>query len=374
MFIHEPIIQRFSDTGDHRELQYFLEELDELWEVRTDLTPTAKSRRTWRLLDQTVQVELRTQGLGPQTEFDGLITALKKTYGDKRTVSQLVILFYKCQQESNEDIRRFSQRLHEAYRDLVAAQGREKLHIIEVKQLRSQLIDGIASEIIRQLLRQFVDFNPEAKFLDVRERALDIEADFLHDQLRPPTVQTVQTPPSELDPLVRPVSTLTTEVARIAAQQVKSAIQLDILTTQEIDDDARGQRPQTPVTSTLPSLTQSSDNTNAPPLLACEDEGRQQTAMADQLDQLIASVHSPCVESPSSDVMSASPCVDRGETSGVTLGNSLSTSCDSDDFPRAVVDLDKRKPSTCRRVRALEHRHSKKDDFRKRRSCRRGIG
>ena len=176
---HEPTIQRFSGTREPREVQCFLEELEDLLEQRQDLTDAAKSRKTWSLLARQVQVELRTQGLGPDKPVKEIKDALLDTYGDKRSVAQLSPQFYNCRQEGYEDIRHFSQRLHEIFRALVDAQKAEKTQALDDKQLRARLVDGIASPNIRQGLRQHLTFNGEATFLAMRKKALEIEADFI---------------------------------------------------------------------------------------------------------------------------------------------------------------------------------------------------
>ena len=171
----ETPIEPFSGTREQRELRMFLDDLEDLWEQRPDLTSEAKSRRTWGLLAGPVRRELRTQGLGPEATYQRLVGALNQTYGDRRPVSQLMTAFYTCCQEGYETVRCFSQRLHDHFTALTAAQKRDGVHPVETSQLSSRLIEGLRCANTRQWLRQSLVMRPEMTFLELREQGMAME-------------------------------------------------------------------------------------------------------------------------------------------------------------------------------------------------------
>ena len=195
----------------------FLDDLSDLWVQRPDLDGEAKSRRTWGLLAGPVRRELKTQGLGPQSSYRHLIGALQDTYGDRRPVSMLINTFYTCSQEGYESVRSFSQRLHEAYDSLRAAQEREKMHPVEPAQLSSRLIEGLSSDNTRRWLRQSSKMRPGMTFLELRKEAIDMEP----EEAKPAQVQAVQMTQAEdpaLKQMARQIEELTAAMKSLAAQ------------------------------------------------------------------------------------------------------------------------------------------------------------
>ena len=206
----EPNIQHFSGSREQRELRMFLDDLEDLWEQRPDLSEEAKARRTWGLLAGPVRRELRTQGLGPETEFKVLIAALKGTYGDKRPVSKLTTAFFTCSQEGYESVRNFSQRLHGAYLTLTAAQTRDGLHPVEPKQLQERLIEGLRCNNTKQWLKQSLVMRPELTFLELREQAIAMEP-----ENETVAVRMVKQEQPEMKELLQQMATLVTSVREL---------------------------------------------------------------------------------------------------------------------------------------------------------------
>ena len=195
----------------------FLDDLSDLWVQRPDLDGEAKSRRTWGLLAGPVRRELKTQGLGPQTSYRQLVGALQDTYGDRRPVSQLMNTFYSCSQEGFESVRSFSQRLHEAYDALRAAQVRKEMHPVEPAQLAYRLMEGLRCGNTRQWLRQSSTMRPGMTFLELRKLAIDMEP----EEANPAQVQAVQMPQAEepaLKQMARQIEELTSAMKSLAAQ------------------------------------------------------------------------------------------------------------------------------------------------------------
>ena len=173
----DSVVQPFSGTREQRELASFLEDLDELWEQRPDLTDKGRARRAWGLLAGPVKKELRTQGLGAESSYSEMVKALKTTYGDRRPVSQLTTAFFTCRQEGYESVRSYSQRLHDSFLTLRSAQRRDGCHQLEPSQLPARLIEGLQCQNTRQWLRQSLVMRPEMSFLELRELAISMQAE-----------------------------------------------------------------------------------------------------------------------------------------------------------------------------------------------------
>ena len=172
--VKEPQIQPFDGS---RDLSMFLEELEDMWHQMSDLTDTAKSRRAWRLLAGPVQLEMRTQGLGPEAPYHCLMGALKETYGDRTPLSQLMIAFYSCSQQEDEGVREFTRRLHDCFLAVSAAQERDGLHPLEARQLTTRLIEGVRCSKMRQWLKWTRAIQPGVSFPDIRRQAISLELD-----------------------------------------------------------------------------------------------------------------------------------------------------------------------------------------------------
>ena len=177
----EPEISLFTGQG-HRELELFLLDLEYAFKIREDWNEETKSLRLWRALAEKVQTEMRCQGLNNNSRAAELIAALKKAFGDKRSVHKLVTDFQSMSQEGFEDISSYSQRLFKAFEQLKAAQGRENLTKSEDKQLISKFIDGVRDPAMRMHLRQKKEAEPDIAFPKLRDyakriRGEDVEED-----------------------------------------------------------------------------------------------------------------------------------------------------------------------------------------------------
>ena len=172
----EPEISLFTGQG-HRELELFLLDLEYAFKIREDWNEETKSLRLWRALAEKVQTEMRCQGLNNNSRAAELIAALKKAFGDKRSVHKLVTAFQSMCQEGFEDISSYSQRLFKAFEQLKAAQGRENLTKSEDKQLISKFIDGVKDPAMRMHLRQKKEAEPDIAFPKLRDYAKRIRGD-----------------------------------------------------------------------------------------------------------------------------------------------------------------------------------------------------
>ena len=240
----EPNIEHFSGSREQRELRMFLDDLEDLWEQRPDLTEEAKSRRTWGLLAGPVRRELRTQGLGPEIEYKVLIAALKGTYGDKRPVSKLTTAFFTCSQEGYESVRNFTQRLHGAYLTLTAAQMRDGLHPVEPKQLQERLIEGLRCNNTKQWLKQSLVMRPKLTFLELREQAIAMEPD--NETVAVRTLKVEEQP--ELKELMKQMATLVSSVRELSEKNEALTKRLNDITRRPSRDLQNGRPAGRPAT------------------------------------------------------------------------------------------------------------------------------
>ena len=172
------IVVANSDTFVHtfhgrspREVTSFVGELRAKWDERPDLQDPAKGRFVWNHLSEDVRREMSCQGLGASSDSGVLLQALKDTYGDRRSMAQLVMEFYGCRQEGYESVRHFSQRLHEAFTAYTSAQARDGTPAAGESVLTERLIEGLNEEGLKLHLRQHRMSNPNCSFGDLRKVA-----------------------------------------------------------------------------------------------------------------------------------------------------------------------------------------------------------
>ena len=170
----ESPVQIFTGRGS-RELTLFLEDLEELWDQRPDLSNEARGRKSWALLSDDVRRELRCQGLSNTSSPGDIKKALCSTYGEKRTLSQLAMSFHGCRQEGFESLRTYSQRLYEAFTAFKSTQTREGLTTVETSLLRDQFVEGLQSESLKIHLRQYKLMNAACTFVGVRDVAFKLQ-------------------------------------------------------------------------------------------------------------------------------------------------------------------------------------------------------
>ena len=188
----EPEIPLFTGRG-HRELDLFLSDFSYACQTRPDWNDRVKSLRLWRAFVESVQTEMRCQGLNQGSNSADMIAALKKAYGDKRSVQQLVTSFQGLHQEGFETTDSFSQRLFKNFSTLKSAQERDGITPVDQDQLLAKFIDGLKDAGLKMHLRQKRVSTPDVTFSALRDYAKhlvgdDVEAPTADEQF----VQTVK--------------------------------------------------------------------------------------------------------------------------------------------------------------------------------------
>ena len=172
----EPEIPLFTGQS-HRELEHFLADYNYACVTRPDWTDAVKSLRLWRAFAEAVQTELSCQGLNKESRPAEMIGALKKAYGDRRSVHQLIMSFQSLHQEGYENTEAFSQRLFKTFSTLKSAQERTGCGAVDQAQLMTKFIEGLRDPGLKMHLRQKKENTPDVTFSQLRDYAKTLVGD-----------------------------------------------------------------------------------------------------------------------------------------------------------------------------------------------------
>ena len=167
----EQPVRRFTGLGGHLELYSFIEDVELVWAQRPRQSDLGKAAFLWSHLERDVRKEIACQGVDRRNK-DALLQALRETYMDARSLSTPSLTFYSTRQESREDIRQFSARLHSVCTDLNKHRERENITLEDEACLKVQFIEGVKDNMVSLSLRQFSLANPDASFQKLRETVL----------------------------------------------------------------------------------------------------------------------------------------------------------------------------------------------------------
>ena len=168
----EPEIPLFTGQS-HRELEHFLADYNYACVTRPDWTDAVKSLRLWRAFAEAVQTELSCQGLNKESRPAEMIGALKKAYGDRRSVHHLIMSFQSLHQEGYEKTEAFSQRLFKTFSTLKAAQERTGCGAVDQAQLMTKFIEGLLRDYAKALVGDDSDA-PTADVQTVKVNTTDL--------------------------------------------------------------------------------------------------------------------------------------------------------------------------------------------------------
>ena len=164
----ERVITRFTG-GD---VSQFVREVNALWGSRE----TSKKEKLDSILEnvgETVRAEIGCHPKVIREDPVKLLQALEETYGDRRSVSQLLGKFYGLRQrEDEESVREFSHRLHRVYDTLIKKQAKEGVRPLEERLLRDHFMEAVAPSMLRKKLKEVVHEKKEIDFHDLRDIAI----------------------------------------------------------------------------------------------------------------------------------------------------------------------------------------------------------
>ncbi|RUS69019.1 hypothetical protein EGW08_023219 [Elysia chlorotica] len=167
----ERSVRRFDGDQGHQDLERFLEDVESAWAQRPGQTDQERAAYLWSHLGSNVRDELYCQGVG-RGDKAVLLEALRETYGDRRSLSNLSLAFHSARQEGYEGVRQYSTRLHAAFVDLNRQQKRQNLAELDEACLRNRLIEGLSDEYLKIHLKQYITLHPHTSFQELRKVVL----------------------------------------------------------------------------------------------------------------------------------------------------------------------------------------------------------
>jgi hypothetical protein len=139
----EKNVRKFS--GGHNDIELFKADLESLWGSRKLSTKDQL---------ESIRDEVRCYPKDVQENPDRLLAALEISYGDKRSISQLLSAFYSIRQGDSECVREFSHRLKRSFDNLCQAQKQHGLRPLEETFLRDHFIEQLNRKTQRACFRK----------------------------------------------------------------------------------------------------------------------------------------------------------------------------------------------------------------------------
>ena len=104
------------------------------------------------------------------TNSDKIFDLLQESFGEKRSVPQLLKAFYDCRQREGETLRAFSHALRELQakiekKSVTKSSGQDAAP-------RDHFDENVRDPLLRKELKKFIRTHPEISFLDTREEAI----------------------------------------------------------------------------------------------------------------------------------------------------------------------------------------------------------
>lgn len=237
-------------AGD-QPVEDFVEELKTTFEAR-EMTPAEKVDFIMSHLEGPAKEEVRMYTKKERSNPEFLLDVIIQAFGEKRSCSQLLKLFYERKQKENETLREYSYSLNELLKRVAKADP--KAVPDPEKTLRDQFADNVRDPFLRKELKKLIR-ERQPTFLDVREEALrwSEEEERPHRTMpKPPLSQEVAADTTDDSPQCSASSTVTPmdKVLEALLKQQKSLEELtssikDIKQprTQDSPREWSGQRP-----------------------------------------------------------------------------------------------------------------------------------
>ena len=190
VFPRDKKIKNFTGkkTEGDQPVEDFIEELKTTFEAR-EMTPPEKVDLIMSHLDGPAKEEVRMYSVKERSNPNFLLDVLAQAFGEKRSSSQLLKMFYERKQKENETLRGYSYSLNELLKRVTKADP--KAVPDSEKTLRDQFADNVRDPFLRKELKKFIREHQPA-FLDLREEALRWSEEEERPQCaRPPLSQEV---------------------------------------------------------------------------------------------------------------------------------------------------------------------------------------
>ena len=158
--------------GKDSELSEFEDQLEEHWEVYGVESIEDRFRVVWRHLSEKVREEVECYPQESRKTAEGVLSILRRIYGDSRSVVHLLDVFAKVRQQPAESVHQYAVRLNRAFTDLTQSQKVEGQAPLSDQTLRDCFIERLQEAYLIRHLRMKVDERPHLQFIDVMEMAV----------------------------------------------------------------------------------------------------------------------------------------------------------------------------------------------------------
>ena len=212
-------INKFYGDGGARDTRRFEEEVKAAWRVQHCDTDQERRSLLWSHLGEEVRPELNCLLDGDTSDPQRLLRAIRKSYGERRSVASLLGVLQATRQRQGESSRAFSHRLREAFDTLQARQRETDATIDSSCLLRDYFSESLQDSILRRQLRERIATDPEVTFLELREQAIRWEDDRGVDHRDATSHQVKSHHPTEQSPgqleTLAAIQNLTEQVAKL---------------------------------------------------------------------------------------------------------------------------------------------------------------
>ena len=156
-----------SETG--QSVEEFIEDVTSVVSSR-GLQSREAADYVLSLLEKSAKSEVRLRPTAERNTMEKIFSILREAFGESRSVSQLLRVFYDRKQKADETIRAFS---HALMFQLNKAIKRDPKAITNRDQvLCDQFADNVSDNTLRRMLRRQLREKPSISFLELREEAI----------------------------------------------------------------------------------------------------------------------------------------------------------------------------------------------------------
>ena len=171
-----PIGTLYGDGGA-RDTRRFLEEVKAAWQAQGCRSDQERRGILWAHLGEEVRQEMNCVLDGDTSDPQRLVQAIKKSYGERRSVSSLLGVFQGTQQKQGETTLAFSHRLRGIFDSVQSRQRETEVVVASGQLLRDHFAENLYDPFLRRQLRERIATDPEVTFLGLREQAIRWDQD-----------------------------------------------------------------------------------------------------------------------------------------------------------------------------------------------------
>ena len=133
------------------------------------LPPSEQANFIFSYLEGPAKEEIKLYPKSGLKEPEQIFNRLQESFGEKRSVPQLLKAFYDRRQREGETLRSYSHALRELQAKILKKQPKTS---DSDSALRDHFVENVRDSLLRKELRKFVRNHPSISFLDVREEAI----------------------------------------------------------------------------------------------------------------------------------------------------------------------------------------------------------